>query len=283
MMQILRKASDIQQFTKESRAIGNSLSLVPTMGALHEGHLSLVKMALKHSDVCLATIFINPKQFNRIDDLKAYPRNEERDIHLLQEIGCSAVFIPEYEDIYSDDSQQVNINLIGLDQTMEGASRPGHFQGVLEIIHRFFVFVKPNIAVFGEKDFQQLRIIEQYSKSLIPKVNILRAPIFREKNGLAMSSRNERLSSLERSEAGFVYAQLKRAVSLIHEIGFEETLVKIKGSFKKHPHIELEYLILADEHSLQEHSRISSDKSMRLFIACFIRDIRLIDNVALSR
>lgn len=278
-MQVIRKSSDIQFFTSQFRVLGKTISLVPTMGALHEGHLSLVKMALTHSDTCLATLFVNPKQFNRIDDLKAYPKNEERDIHLLQEVGCSAVFIPDYHDIYVDDYQMVNINLDGLDQTMEGAFRPGHFQGVLEVIHRFFNLVKPDVAIFGEKDFQQLRIIEHYSEALNSGVKILRAPIFREQNGLAMSSRNERLTKEERKEAGFIYTHLKRAADSIADVGFKETHELIRSSFNKHPYIQLEYLTLADEHSLQEQTEISPGSTLRLFIACFIRDIRLIDNV----
>lgn len=259
-MKELRTLADLADYVSGVKAIGKTIGFVPTMGFLHKGHMSLVQMANSSCDITIASIYVNPSQFNDASDFESYPRNEEADLELLSENNCNAVFIPIQEEI--DTLNKISVDLGGLDEVMEGKFRPGHFAGVVEVVYRLFSAVTPDKAFFGEKDFQQLMVIRKMVKDAELPVEIIGAPIIRESNGLAMSSRNARLSEEGRKNAGFLF-ELLSSYSTLERFEIERKLAA--NSF------ELEYL---EEHELES--------SKRLFIAGFFEGVRLIDNVEVS-
>jgi pantoate--beta-alanine ligase len=255
---------------------GKTIGLVPTMGALHEGHIALIKKAKSENNVAVVSIFVNPLQFNNSADLEKYPRNLERDLLLIENI-TDIVFAPSEMEIFPTKPTE-NYSFGVLDNIMEGASRPGHFNGVATIVKKLFDFVQPNRAYFGEKDFQQLAVIRQLVEHLKVDVGIVSCPVVREPNGLALSSRNQRLSFAKRNIASKVYGVIKKAKTL------ETTQVKKINDFvltelKKLEPIKLDYFMLVDEATLLPVDSLENAKGVVACVAFFISEVRLIDMI----
>jgi len=273
----------MSEHTGRLRREGHSVGFVPTMGALHDGHLALVKKSLAENDHTVVSIFVNPTQFDRKDDLEKYPRLVEQDLYKLEQLDPNIiVYLPRAEDIYEGRIQAEHFDLGGLDRVMEGAHRPGHFDGVATIVKKLFDVVKPHRAYFGEKDFQQLRIIQHLAQQLKDSIEIVPVEIYRETDGLAMSSRNLRLAPAYREAAPFIYQTLQKARQMALEgHSPKEIKEKVYQLFAQHPLLKLEYFEIADEENLQPAENFETDKKYRGFIAAYAGDIRLIDNMPL--
>lgn len=253
------------------------------MGALHEGHLSLYAHAREENDLVISSIFVNPTQFNNPQDLEKYPRNINKDIKILEESGnVDAVYIPEISDIYPDVLQSKEYDFDGLENEMEGKSRPGHFNGVGTVVEELFLQVKPDNAYFGDKDYQQLAIIKKLTDKLKLPIKIHGVPIFREKNGLAMSSRNQRLSAKEKESAKIIYETLVKVNDWFRVITIPEINRRVQDIFDDQPGMKLEYFEIVDETTLKQTDFFYKDKSYRAFIVVHVGDVRLIDNMHLD-
>ena len=266
-----------------------TIGFVPTMGALHHGHLALVQKALNKNDKVVVSIFVNPTQFDNDEDLKKYPRTLNNDVKLLETLSQDRieVYAPTVDDIYEGKTVSEAFDFDGLEFEMEGKFRNGHFDGVGTIVKRFFEIVKPHNAYFGEKDFQQLAIIKKLVEKYHIPVNIVGCNIHRETNGLAMSSRNTRLKPEYLKVAPFIYETLKAAKHKFGTKSANKTIKWVEKQFVNHELLELEYFIIADAETLKSVKRKSPDsyrdkKAYRAFIAVYADDIRLIDNIALN-
>ena len=260
-----------------------SIGFVPTMGALHEGHLSLLVEAYKHNSLVVVSIFVNPTQFNNAEDLAKYPKTLDKDIEKIKTVSDGIiVFAPSIDDIYEGKTVSQHFNFDGLENQMEGKFRPGHFDGVGTIVKRLFEIVKPTNAYFGEKDFQQLQIVKKMVEKAKIRVKVIGCPIYREANGLAMSSRNERLTASEQKEAAIIYKTISQARNLFKTKSAKEVTEYVMKTFEKHSRFELEYFQIADEATLLPCARKSSTKKYRAFIAVFVNKIRLIDTISLN-
>ena len=282
-MKIFTNKKDLKSFLSLIKEQKKSIGFVPTMGALHKGHLSLVKKAKKKNDVTVVSIFVNPTQFDNKEDLVKYPKTIENDKKLLESVFCDVVFIPTVEEIYNENITAEKFNFDGLEHQMEGKFRDGHFNGVGTIVKTLFEIVNPEKAYFGEKDFQQLQIIKKMVKKHQLKIKIKGCSIFREEDGLAMSSRNTRLTKEHRKAAPFIYKTLKKARKKFGTENANDVTDWVANQFKKHPLLELEYFTIADEKSLETIKNKESDKRYRAFIAVFAGKIRLIDNIRLKK
>lgn len=261
-----------------------SIGFVPTMGALHQGHLSLVSQGLQENEMVVVSIFVNPTQFDNSEDLEKYPRTLERDIALLKTVSETKIIVyaPKVTDIYGNNVVSTSYDFDGLEQEMEGAFRDGHFDGVGTIVKRFFEIVTPDRAYFGEKDFQQLQIIKKLVEKYNIPVEVIGCEIFREANGLAMSSRNERLKPAYKLAAPFIYETLQSAKNKFGTKSATKVTEWVTKQFEKHDLLELEYFTIADIETLKPIKRKSKQKQYRAFIAVYADDIRLIDNIALN-
>jgi len=258
-----------------------SIGFVPTMGALHQGHLSLIEEAKKYNDIVVVSIFVNPTQFDKKEDLDNYPITMDSDLEMLEKIGCTIVFAPTANEMYKDGLNSEHFDFGGIEYEMEGAFREGHFDGVGTVVKRLFEIVKPHNSYFGEKDFQQLQIIKALVKVEQMNIRIAGCPIYRESDGLAMSSRNARLTKEHRKAAPFIRETLLMAKE---KFGTENALTVLKwvsDSFEKHPLLALEYFSIADEESLKPISQRVQNHDYRGFIAVMAGEIRLIDNIEL--
>ena len=252
------------------------------MGALHNGHLSLIKESVKNNEITVVSIFVNPTQFNKKEDLENYPRTLEKDLSMLQGASCDIAFIPSIEEIYADTVGANHFEFDGLEIQMEGKFRKGHFNGVGTIVKKLFEIVTPTNAYFGEKDFQQLQIIRKMvQKNQLP-VSVIGCPTFREENGLAMSSRNQLLSEKEKEEGAIIYEILHEVKQLIDKKSIEKINSWVAAQFDENPLFELEYFVIADEETLIPASTISSNKNYRAFIAVHADKVRLIDTMSLQ-
>jgi len=261
----------------------STIGFVPTMGALHEGHLSLLRAAVANNDLTVISIFVNPTQFNNADDLAKYPRTLEADVTKIKTVSDKIiVFAPSVYDIYQGNTVSESFDFDGLEHQMEGQFRPGHFNGVGTIVKRLFEIVKPTNAYFGEKDFQQLQIVKKMTAKEKLPVNVIGCPILRESNGLAMSSRNERLTEAERKEAAIIYKILLESRKLFAKKSATKVSQWVQKSFAKHPAFSLEYFQIADESTLLPCTRKSQNKKYRAFIAVFVNNVRLIDTISLN-
>lgn len=261
----------------------STIGFVPTMGALHDGHLTLIEKSTKNNDFTVVSIFVNPTQFNNATDLEKYPRTLEKDVEKIKTICPNCiVYAPTVEDIYEGNTKSTSFNYDGIEFEMEGKHRPGHFDGVGTIVKKLFEIVNPTNAYFGEKDFQQLQIVKKLIAKNNLNVTIVGCPIHREKSGLAMSSRNERLSLKDRDEAAIIYKILQAAKEKFGTKSASEVTKWVNNSFKKNKNITLEYFEIADENTLKTCARKSKNKKYRAFIAVFIDNIRLIDNISLN-
>ena len=282
-MLIFNKKSDLSAFLSPLIKQNKSIGFVPTMGALHQGHLSLLKNSLSENDVTVMSIFVNPTQFNNAEDLDKYPRTLERDVQIMQDLSNNIiVYAPEVADIYEGNTISESFNYDGLENQMEGKFRPGHFDGVGTIVKRLFEIVEPTNAYFGEKDFQQLQIVKKMVAKSGLKVTVIGCPIFRESNHLAMSSRNERLSTQERDEAAIIYKTLNIAKEKFKNDSANSVGEWVQNSFKKNSNFSLEYFVIADEAQLLPCVRKNKNKKYRAFIAVLVNNIRLIDTISLN-
>ena len=271
--------SHLNSVSRETTSIG----FVPTMGALHEGHLSLMEESLKSNSVNVVSIFVNPTQFNNAEDLEKYPKTLKKDIEKIMSVSDSIiVFAPNVDDIYGGNTVSQHFDFDGLEHHLEGKFRPGHFDGVGTIVKRLFEIIKPTNAYFGEKDFQQLQIVKKLVAKNKMAVNVIGCPIFRESHGLAMSSRNERLTVQERKEAAIIYKTISQAKKMFATKSAKKVTEFVIKEFKKHPDFELEYFQIADEATLLPSIKKSNTKKYRAFIAVFINKIRLIDTISLN-
>ncbi len=266
------------------KANGKSIGFVPTMGALHNGHLSLVNKGLNQNDAVVVSIFVNPTQFDNKKDLIKYPRTLDADVKLLKTVSDTTIIVyaPTVEDIYGSSIQSQSFTYDGLEHEMEGAFRDGHFDGVGTIVKRLLEIVKPDYAYFGEKDFQQLQIIKKLVELHHIPVKIIGCAIHRAEDGLAMSSRNARLTQEYRAIAPFIYKTLISAKVKFGTKSAQSVTEWVEKQFKKQMLLELEYFIIADITNLKPLKRKSSKKTYRAFIAVYADDIRLIDNIALN-
>jgi pantoate--beta-alanine ligase len=279
-MKIVETIHGLQDILKLLWEKGVSIGFVPTMGALHEGHLSLLREARKENGIVVCSIFVNPVQFNNPNDLEKYPRDLEKDVEKLETVGCDILFHPSIEEMYPEPATET-YDFGDLDKVMEGKFRPGHFQGVAVVVKRLFDIVKPGKAYFGLKDYQQLIIVHELTKKYNIPVEIVPCEIQREPNGLAMSSRNELLSPLHRNEAAIIYQALKTVkirsgYSTIPEIhGYIERIFRKKKNFK------LEYFEIVDMYSLKPLFAWTQSNSVIACIAVWCGNVRLIDNIIL--
>lgn len=283
-MEVYNKKEEIKAAIASFKSNQNTVGLVPTMGALHEGHLQLVKRALSENDKVVVTIFVNPTQFDNQDDLEKYPRTLEVDVDLLKSVNKDniVIYAPSVNDIYEGNTVSESFNFDGLEHEMEGKFRHGHFDGVGTIVKRFFEIITPDKAYFGEKDFQQLAIIKKLVEKYNIPVKIVGCDIYREASGLAMSSRNTRLKPEYKEAAPFIYKTLKSARMYFGTKSATLVTQWVTMEFAKHNLLELEYFIIADAETLKPVYRKSSKKKYRAFIAVYADDIRLIDNIALN-
>ncbi len=267
-----------------SSILGNKLlGLVPTMGALHEGHASLIKKAVSENDVVVVTIFVNPTQFDNKEDLKKYPKTLEADQQLIHGVSRAIIiFAPSVEEIYRNDVQSKSYDFGGLENVMEGAFRDEHFDGVGTIVSSLLKIVRPRRAYFGEKDFQQLQIIRKLVEIENLDVTIVGCPIVREANGLAMSSRNERLPKALRQKASFIYDTLLAAKEKFGTKSANTIEDWVTKQFDKHPAFKLEYISITDVERLLPVRKKQQNKKYRAFIAVYANEVRLIDNIALN-
>jgi pantoate--beta-alanine ligase len=282
-MIVFRKKDELNAKISSLKEENTTVGFVPTMGALHQGHLSLVEEALANNNLVVVSIFVNPTQFDNSEDLKKYPRNLQQDVDLLNTLSDKIiVYAPTVEDIYEGETKSRKFNFDGLEHQMEGKFRDGHFDGVGTIVKLLFDIVKPNNAYFGEKDFQQLAIIKKLvSKYNIP-VNIVGCKIKRDDNGLALSSRNTRLKPEHKVVAPFIYKTLKAAKEKFGTKSANKVIEWVENQFANHELLELEYFTIADEATLKTVKRKSKNKQYRAFIAVYAGKIRLIDNIALN-
>ena len=268
---------------KPIKSAHSTIGFVPTMGALHAGHLALMERSLQENDLTVVSIFVNPTQFNNPEDLAKYPRTLEEDVRKITALSPEIiVYAPSVEDIYDGNPVSQSFDFDGLENQMEGKFRPGHFDGVGTIVKQLFEIVTPTNAYFGEKDFQQLQIVKKLVvKNQLP-VTIIGCPIYREANQLAMSSRNERLSAEERNQASLIYQTLLQAKEKFQNGTVESVNQLVQQTFENHPLFDLEYFVIADEETLLPCTTKEKNKNYRAFIAVFVNNIRLIDTISLN-
>jgi len=281
-MQIFETKKALKDCLSEFKEGNDQIGFVPTMGALHEGHLSLIDYSKQDNDITVASTFVNPTQFDNKEDLKKYPKTLENDLRLLENAQCDIVFIPNTEEMYADHVASNSYVFDGIEHQMEGKFRPGHFDGVATIVHAFFNLVKPNRAYFGEKDFQQLQIIKKLVQKKQLDVSIIGCPILREADGLAMSSRNVRLNPEQRSAAPIIYKMLQKVVSLAKTNTIEQISEMVSMEFQSNIHLSLAYFTIAKESNLETPKTIDLSIKNRAFIAVHAGNIRLIDNISIS-
>lgn len=276
-MRIIRKITELKEAVCQAKKEG-SVGFVPTMGALHEGHISLVDRCKKENKCCVVSVFVNPTQFNDKNDLEKYPRTEEADAALLENAGCDIVFIPSVEEVYPVADERV-FDFGGLDNYMEGPSRPGHFNGVAQVVSRLFELVEPDNAYFGEKDFQQVAIIKYMTKALELDINIISCPIKRAESGLALSSRNMLLSEEQRGKASHIYAVLKESTTKTNEMTISEMERWVGEKIEECEGMSLEYYTISNATNLRPAQQWNEEGGVHGCITVRFGGVRLIDNI----
>lgn len=277
-METVKLVADIKAKISKFKDEGRTIGFVPTMGALHEGHLSLTEASVKNNDITVVSIFVNPTQFNNPNDLSSYPRTLEADLEKLSHYNPDLIFIPEVSEIYPEpDTRKFDFGL--LDRVMEGKNRPGHFNGVAQIVSKLFDIVKPDNAYFGQKDFQQVAVIKQMTQDLKLNVNIVACPIIREKDGLAMSSRNLLLSEVQRKNACKISETLFKARNLAAKLSVDELKDWVIEEINKNAYLSVEYFEIVNDTSLEEIKDWNESNSKIGCITVQVGKIRLIDNI----
>jgi len=273
----------MQKLADKLRDEGKSIGFVPTMGALHEGHLSLIQRARRENDILVMSIFVNPTQFGPGEDYRRYPRPFEKDRRLAQREGVDIIFYPSVSQMYGEE-YSTYVEVEGLSKVLCGMSRPGHFRGVASVVCKLFNIVKPHVAYFGQKDYQQLRIIKRMVEDLNMEVEIRECPIVREPDGLAMSSRNSYLSFQERGKALSLYRALKRGKHLIKAgNSAQDVISEIKKLIQRGPHTKIDYIKIVDPQNLEEVNKIRPGRKVLVALAVWIGKTRLIDNMLVKR
>jgi len=275
---VITTISETKKILNNHRSSGETIGFVPTMGALHQGHISLVDKAVSENDIVIVSLFVNPTQFNDKSDLKNYPRTPEKDIKILEESGVHYIFMPSEQEIYPEkDTRVFEFGL--LDKVMEGEHRPGHFNGVAQVVSKLFDIVEPHRAYFGQKDFQQLAVILHLVKHLKLKIEIIGCPIVREPDGLAMSSRNLLLDSEKRKSAPNIYKTLSEARNKVNELSVKDLINWVVTNINEDSNLIVEYFSLVDSETLQPVSNWEDSKSIIGCIAVQAGKVRLIDNM----
>lgn len=277
-MQVVHTVNALQALLEKHRTNNKSIGFVPTMGALHQGHLSLVEQASAHCEIVVVSIFVNPTQFNNAKDLERYPRDLETDLAALSSVQCDVVFAPDVNEVYPEEDQR-QFNFGNLETVMEGKYRPGHFNGVAQVVSRLFDMVKPDKAFFGLKDFQQLAIIREMTKQLQLPVEIVPCDIVRESDGLAMSSRNMLLADMQLKNAPAIARTLFESCNFVPDMSVEEVKNRVIESINSTEGLEVEYFEVVDGYTLQPVDNWEKSDYIVGCIAVFAGEIRLIDNV----
>jgi pantoate--beta-alanine ligase len=278
-MKIIKQIKELGAEIESLKSAGKTIGFVPTMGALHKGHKSLITRCVAENDCCVVSVFVNPTQFNNPEDLKKYPRDLDKDAQMLESAGCWIIFAPEASEIYAENelNETFNFDFAGLDKVMEGKFRPGHFNGVVQIVSKLFKLVQPDKAYFGEKDFQQLAIIHHMVKTLPVNVEIVDCEIVREPSGLAMSSRNERLTTEQRKKASEISKFLFESRNFVPDLNPEMVAEQVTAKINSVPELEVEYFEIVDSTTLQPAD--SWKNPVVGCIAVFCGEVRLIDNI----
>lgn len=277
-MKTVKLVADTKAIISKYKAEGKSVGFVPTMGALHAGHLSLTEQSVKDNDITIVSIFVNPTQFNNPNDLKSYPRCIDEDLDKLSKFNPDIIFIPEVEEMYPEPDTRI-FNFGNLDQIMEGKNRPGHFNGVAQVVSKLFDIINPDNAYFGQKDFQQVAVIKQMVKDLKLSVNIVPCPIIREKDGLAMSSRNTLLNDEQRKNASKISETLFKARNLVPKLNVIQLKDWVVKEINKNPYLSVEYFEIVDDTHLNQIKNWDEDNIKIGCITVQVGNIRLIDNV----
>jgi pantoate--beta-alanine ligase len=280
-MKIYTSIKELQSNVLNLRSRGLTIGFVPTMGALHKGHLSLLQRSQDENDISLCSIFVNPIQFNNKQDLDKYPRTLEEDCRILEQADCDIVFAPSVDEMYPEEVK-IQYDFGHLDKVMEGKHRPGHFNGMAVVVKKLFDICLPHRAYFGDKDFQQLMIVRELVKREKIPVTVIGCAIIREDDGLALSSRNVRLSPHERSIAPEIYQTLLWMKDQADHRTVEEIIQQARQKLASHPEIRIEYVEIADEESLLTVDDWDSARNIRALIALFLGEVRLIDNMRIS-
>ncbi len=278
-MKVLRTVGDLRQAMEAHRKAGQTIGLVPTMGALHAGHISLMNRARNDNDIVVASVFVNPTQFNNATDLQTYPRTEEADCAKMEAVGVDYAFIPSVEEIYPEPDTRV-FDLGPVAEVMEGAMRPGHFNGVAQIVSKLFSFVRPTRAYFGEKDFQQIAVIRRMAQIEGFDFEIIACPIVREADGLALSSRNVRLTPEQRAEAPAIHRILAESVGMAPSKSVAEVKQWVKESIDAQPFMTTEYYEIVNPLTMQPTDQwLTPDGEAVGCVTVYCGDVRLIDNI----
>lgn len=281
-MEIITQREDLLAWKSRSSHQAKGITFVPTMGALHAGHISLIQLALQREGAVLSSIFINPLQFNHAGDLAAYPKTPESDLNMLRHACCDAVYMPEYNQVYPEGIAVKHFDLGELEGRLEGAFRPGHFQGVANVLYRLFMDVEPTEVVLGLKDYQQFMVVQELGRQHFPTLRITGAPTLREESGLAMSSRNRRLSKAEHQQASLVAKQLIRLQEVQHTLSFETWKSEFSAFCQTLPAIRMEYVELAEQKTLRTLNEWPNEDKAVVLIAFYSGATRLIDNILLA-
>ncbi|MBC8173019.1 MAG: pantoate--beta-alanine ligase [Chitinophagales bacterium] len=282
-MEIFKYRKNLKLHLAKLRTEGRSLGFVPTMGALHEGHISLIRKAKTETGAVICSIFVNPTQFNDKKDLEKYPRPVEMDIAMLEAAGCDVVYIPDTGDIYPDGQEmKASFDSDGLDTRLEGASRPGHFAGVVQVVKTFLDIIEPNRMYLGQKDYQQYVILTKLVEKMKMSVTVVRCDIVREKNGLAMSSRNARLSEPVRWKAGIIYVTLRYAVSLFPLLSFAEIKNMAVDAINSVEGFKVDYFEILDAENLNVIENKNNVREIVIVTAVIVDGVRLLDNVVIG-
>jgi len=281
-MEIFKQIAPLRSFLGELKKSGKTIGLVPTMGALHQGHISLIEASKSQNSVTVASIYINPTQFNNPRDLQKYPKTPEKDVEMLRKVGCDVVFCPDDEEMY-EDAPLLKLDFGSLDKVMEGKFRPGHFSGVALVVSKLFNIVEPDSAYFGQKDWQQYAVIRRLVTELKFSFKLYSVPILREPDGLAMSSRNLRLTGSQRTNAIVFYQAIAMAKESLKKGKSLETVKKaVSDKVNETPEMRLEYFELADSKNLNILDGVDKTASPILCIAGYAGEVRLIDNMFLD-
>jgi pantoate--beta-alanine ligase len=282
VMEVVTKIADLQKKIAEIRTNGGTVGLVPTMGALHNGHLELVKRCVAENSICVVSVFVNPTQFNDKNDLLHYPRTLDADCKLLESAGCAIAFAPEVEEMYPVEDTRV-FNLGAVAEVMEGKYRPGHFNGVAQIVSKLFDAVQPDRAYFGEKDFQQIAVIRSMVKLLNYPVEIVACPIVREDDGMALSSRNLRLTPEQRKNAVSISQTLFKSRTFAEQHSVAETIDYVVNTLNSVPDLDVEYFEIVNGNTLLSVNDWSDSDYIVGCITVYCGEVRLIDNIAYRR
>jgi pantoate--beta-alanine ligase len=282
LMLIFTKISDLKGYLAQIKSVGKSVGFVPTMGALHDGHVSLIRYSKKACDYTICSVFVNPTQFNDKSDLERYPRMPEKDTELLKAAYCDALFMPEVEEMYPKNENKVDFDFGYLNSILEGEHRPGHFNGVAQIVKHFFEIINPNKAFFGSKDYQQVLIVKALVKKMNSNIEIISCPILRDPDGLAMSSRNALLSPEERNIASKVPSAMQEAKELAKTKGIQLAKKFVFEAFQQIHGTKLDYFEICDANTLEILSQLKPDDNAVAVIAVYVGKIRLIDNLLLN-